>query len=345
MAFDPIQEDCLRLTLSNIQRGGINPLIDPQSVQRLVEQYQADPEQLIANDAERSFHLVALACGIIDYRVPFLTDPAEAESQATLAEQHLREAVELDPGNWDARRMLAAMESSSNDAYVTYLLEHTSEVESTLPKENAEQAASYEDGLALTLEARPYLRWLSALASRQLIAGQYSAALKTARDCLAIDPYDAGDIRHTGVYALAKLERPAQELDQLIASPLETRRTDPWGLIARMSLAYRDFDYAVAGDCLRKLLHTYPHGAESLMYQAEFPDGVFSRVNVEPGSDDELVLALSEATPLLQEGAGTPDAACFSTWVATHELVRQAIQSQQKRPRGRGRAVRKNGGA
>ena len=77
-------------------------------------------------------------------------------------------------------------------------------------------------------------------------------------------------------------------------------------------------------------MRSYPHPAQALYFQAEFPDGVFSRVHVQPGSDDELILALSEATPLLQEGMGTPDAASFAIWVAEHELVQAALTDQDR---------------
>ena len=43
---------------------------------------------------------------------------------------------------------------------------------------------------------------------------------------------------------------------------------------------------------LQALMRSYPHPAQALYLQAEFPDGVFSRVHVQPGSDDELILSL-----------------------------------------------------
>ena len=41
----------------------------------------------------------------------------------------MREAVELDPKNWDARRMLTAICANSNDEYVSYLLDNRAAVE------------------------------------------------------------------------------------------------------------------------------------------------------------------------------------------------------------------------
>ena len=71
-----------------------------------------------------------------------------------------------------------------------------------------------------------------------------------------------------------------------------------------------------------------PHAAEALYFQTEFPDGVYARVNVGVGSTDELVLALSEATPVLQEGLGAPDNASFAAWVATNDIVRSQIDER-----------------
>ncbi len=69
-----------------------------------------------------------------------------------------------------------------------------------------------------------------------------------------------------------------------------------------MSAAWRELDYEGAEHYLRILARSCPHAAEALYFQTEFPDGVYARVNVGVGSTDELVLALSEATPVLQEG-------------------------------------------
>ena len=47
-----------------------------------------------------------------------------------------------------------------------------------------------------------------------------------------------------------------------------------------------------------------------------------------PGSEDELVLAISEATPLLQEGMGAPEASSFSTWISQSDAVQDALDQQ-----------------
>ncbi|MBQ6522475.1 MAG: hypothetical protein IJI15_06600, partial [Atopobiaceae bacterium] len=54
----------------------------------------------------------------------------------------------------------------------------------------------------------------------------------------------------------------------------------------------------------------YPHAALNLMDQKELPEGVFSRLAVGPGTEDELMLAVSEATVLLLDGRYP-----FGAWV------------------------------
>ena len=96
---------------------------------------------------------------------------------------------------------------------------------------------------------------------------------------------------------------------------------DPWTLIALMSAAWRELDYEGAEHYLRILARSCPHAAEALYFQT-------ARVNVGVGSTDELVLALSEATPVLQEGLGAPDNASFAAWVATNDIVRSQIDER-----------------
>ena len=353
MAFDPIQEDCLRLILEDMRRKNVFPLEDAAFIEQGMGAYQTDPSQLIHTDRDRSFHLTARAAEVIDYQIPFLTSEEDVVRQEDLAEGFLREAVELDPKNWDAVRMLAALESPSNDAYVSFLLDHRKEALDDLSALAGSADDPYTREFASDLGTRPYLRWLSALAAQALISGQYRMAFTVAEQCLAIAPHDPGGIRHTGLLALAKLEATHEELAAYrsrhtlayASTPLQPRRAgrpakraaDPWTLLAEMSAAYRAYDFDGATETLAAIVHGFPHAVQALYFQPEFPEGVFARVHVAPGSEDELVLALSEATPLLQEGIGSPDNACFSSWIANHDLVRNALGSHaEPSPSGRG---------
>ena len=94
MAFDPLQEDCNRLVLEALRRNDASP-DDGQFINRCIETYRTDPDSLIVTDRDRSFHLTAKAAGLIDYRIPFMTDEAAAEQAAQQAEDILREALSL----------------------------------------------------------------------------------------------------------------------------------------------------------------------------------------------------------------------------------------------------------
>ena len=333
-------------------------LTDATAVQRLANTFRTDPASLIHTDRDRSFHLVAKATELVDYRIPLLADDAEIDHLAEQAENYLREAAELDPGNWDAARMLAAMDAPTNDAYVSYLLDNRDAVERDVASLSDRAADPYEREFANDLGQRPYLRWLAALASRTLIAGQYRLSLSYAEESLTLAPQDPAGARHTATLAMAKLEVDPADLKSFRTRhaaayqpaapqgrrhPSTERELDAWSLIADMDLAYRSLDYPSATRALRILMRTYPHAAEALFYQSEFPDGLFGRVNAEPGSADELVLALSEATPLLQEGMGAPDDASFSVWIAEHELVQSNLDGRISRARIRESQTHRSG--
>lgn len=354
MAFDPIQEDCLRLTLEALRREHIFPLENAPFIQTCMDRYQEDPAQLIVHDRDRSFHLVALACEAVDYRVPFVTDEAEAERLTDRAEHQLKEACDLDAENWDAQRMLVALTAPTNDAYVAYLIDRRPEVAESVRARTSQATDPYDQEFMRDLGRRPYLRWLGALAAQALIAGKYRLALSTAEDALELAPEDPGDVRHTAMLALAKLEATRDELAAfrrrhatayLPPAPFRRRHTkqerpaDAWTLIAELACAYHELDFSGATRALRTLMRAYPRTAEALYYQAEFPEGLFARVHVIPGSEDELILALSESTPLLQEGLGAPENACLASWIATHPLVTDALS---ERRHGAG-AVRRSG--
>lgn len=345
MAFDPIQEDCHRLILATMRRKRIMPLENQPFIERCMEEFQEDPSQLIKSDRDRSFHLVARATELIDYRVPFIPDDTQAEEEANEAEHELAEAISLDKDNWDAQRMLTALQADSNTSYMEYLLAHKDEVKRSLDEALVHTSDPYDREFAGDLARRPYLRWLAALASQSLIAGRYRLALDAVEESLALAPDDPADIRFTGLFIMAKLECSREDLRRyrarhrlsFQAGGILRRRNhqgekipDAWSLIAELSVAYHEFDFVGATRVLRNILRLYPRAARALYYQAEFPEGVYARVNVTPQTDDELILALSEATPLLQEGMGSPTNACFATWVGSHELVREAFGEQDR---------------
>ena len=165
-----------------------------------------DPSSLIHTDRERSFHLVSKATEVVDYRAPFAPTEQDAEAQFDIAENYLREATELDPRNWDAQRMLATLQSESDDELISYLLDHRADVERDVEHLLEDASNPYEEEFARDLGQRPLQRWIAMLASRLFIAGQYRMALMCAEEGLRAYPLDMAGIRHTGMLALAKLE-------------------------------------------------------------------------------------------------------------------------------------------
>ena len=330
MAFDPIQEDCLRLILGSMKREHVYPLENGPYVNSRIKLFHENPDALIANDADRAFHLIARATEQLDYQLPFVLDDAEADTMTEAVEALLEEASSLDPDNWDARRMLAAVRLPSVDEYYRYLDEHADEVFSSYAAAVEGASDAYAREYASDLARRPYLRWMAALASKALIAGHYTRALEAAERSLSIAPDDPADIRLTAMYAAAKLERGADEIDRLDAPATFMFPGRPgmraWGILARIALAYKGLDMQAADRAVDELFEAYAGTAYVLYNQTEFPDGTFARVNVQPGSDDELALAVSEATPLLQEGAGAPDSASLAAWLAEHPRVRLEME-------------------
>ena len=343
MAFDPIQEDCHRLVLEALRRDNI-PLTDGAAVERLMEQFTRNPAPLIVHDRDRAGHLIAKVVEAVDYRIPFIPDDTQAEQEEAAAENMLREAAAARSGQL-GRSAHADRPHRRTPTRSTYsiLVSKRDEVEHDLALKIASAQDPYEREAAGDLTRRPYLRWLAALASRALISGRYRMSLEAANRSLDFAPNDPAGVRHTAMLAMAKLEYPAEELKRfrsahsvpyLANTPLRRRPKDaerdldPWTLIALMSAAWRELDYEGAEHYLRILARSCPHAAEALYFQTEFPDGVYARVNVGAGSTDELVLALSEATPVLQEGLGAPDNASFAAWVATNDIVRSQIDER-----------------
>lgn len=331
MAFDPLQEDCLRLIFRSMQREGIYPLENSAYIEAAMERFQEDPGALIRTDEDRAFHLMAKATEIIDYRLPFISNDEQADAELARAEGLLNEAAALDPENRDAERMLVAIKAPTNEEYFRFLADREPEVAAEAEKRVAQASTVYEREYAHDLGLRPYLRWLAALASKALIAGRYHVTLDAAAKSLALAPDDPADMRFTALIALAKLECSPQELEELrtqhVPAFLARTQPDPWSLLARMAVHYKALDYDGADRALAEIFSLVPNAARALYYQTEFPDGVYARVHVEPGTEDELILALSECTVLLQEGLGAPEAAPLAAWVGSHPLVERGMEA------------------
>lgn len=321
MAYDPQREDYQRLGLRfAASLKGARTSETTRAFADFGRRFAQDRDSLPQTDEDRAFHLVVTATSIIDYQLPFATDE-QAVSLIDRGHKVLDEALSLDANCFDAVRMKAASVSRSFEDYHHFLRESEPSVRSHC-KEQHDHALREPAGertlLMADLAMRPYVRWLATEAEQALICGRNREALSLAREIFALDPSDAADARFTAALALAKLEDEAglDELARTNALHVHRAPDDGWMQLSRIALAHKAHDLDKARSALGVLCDTYPHAAETLIRQSELPDGVFSRLNTLPYSEDELILATSEAMVLLQEGNDPDGRGVLGGWLA-----------------------------
>lgn len=321
MAFDPQREDYQRLGLRFAQSLDMtDPAQATHAFASFGRRFAQDRDSLPQADSDRAFHLVVRASKLIDYELPFANDDRAAQ---IIEEGHriLDEAVMLDRHCYDAIRMKAAATNPSFDAFLRFLNDRSSEVRAYCEEQRASITADQPGeraSLLADLCMRPYFRWVSKQAEEALICGRNREALRLAHQLMELDPKDKADVRFTAAYALAKLEDESglETLARTVRTAGSTRPADDaWMLIARMSLAFKRHELATATNIVDDLVDRYPHAAEVLIRQHELPDGVFARLPAIPYSEDELIIAVSEATVLLQEGIDPQGRGILGTWV------------------------------
>lgn len=333
MPFDAHAEDYQRLKLRLAQNLVTE---DPLEVQTAYDnfdkQFLKSRDALPQTDQDRSFSLIARAATLIDRQLPF---SEETRAQQIIERAHglLAEALSLDPDNADAHRMIAASEQPGFDAFFQWLDARADRVKEQCEKrciETGEGLPKPLRELADHLAMRPYFRWLATMASQALICGRNRESLQLCYKAMEADPLDMGDVRFTAVLALAKLEdakglerikkrfiyTPRRRLASLVL-PLQRRSSyNAWLSLANLAIAYKQRDFTSAEEKLQRMLRRYPHAAATFIRQHELPEGVFARLPVIPKSEDELIVALSEATILLQEGREQGVCGPFGTWLA-----------------------------
>jgi hypothetical protein len=321
VAFDAQWEDYQRMALRFAQSlDDVSPTEASRAFAGFGRQYAQERDSLPQTDADRAFHLMAEATNLIDYHLPFATDE-EAETIISRGHRLLEEAISLDPLCHDAVRMDAAARCPSFESYYDFLVSNEPEVRAHCIEahEKARLDASEERAEMLAhLALWPYLRWQAMIASKALICGRNREAIRICLDLFDLDPTDSADARFTAALAYAKLE-DEQGLDQFELRCRRLRRPhtppDGWLLLARLSLAFRRRDLPRARQLISRLIELYPHALTILAQQRELPDGVFARLAVPPFSEDELVLAVSEATVLTQEGRDSLGHGTLGTWL------------------------------
>ena len=337
MSFDPRHEDYFRLSLR------FSHTLDDMPSQEAIRAFTSfgrrfarERDSLPQTDADRAFHLVAKAATLIDYELPFVEDEQRGHELIDQGRRLLTEALSLDPSCADAERMLAASSQQSFEGFYEYLCIGEPEVQRRCSEERDAVSTQGRDEravLARDLAMRPYLRWLANLASQALICGHNRKALHACTQALHTDPTDAAGVRLTAACAFAKLE-DAAGLDTLIAQyralPHDNQATNAWFQLARIALAYKAHDMTTAHAQLSLIVSTYPHACAALIRQQELPEGVFARLAVAPLSEDELIVALSEMTILLQEGREQDGRGSFGAWIAQEaERFAQPWEAQE----------------
>lgn len=333
MAHDPRREDYQRMAL----RYALTLDEDPTSAVRAMATFgrrlAQDRDSLPQTDADRAFHLVALAADLLDRRLPFAGDQQVPRIESR-AEALLDEALSLDPACHDAVRMRSIARGGSVERRYRALVDGASAVRASCEAERdrlCERLDGERRALAADVAMRPWERWVAELAEDALICGRNHAAVSAAEELLAADPHDVSDARFTLAYALAKLEDEpglSRLLSRYPSLCAPRAADDAWVLLAQVALAHKRWDLAAARDLLARLLRVYPDAGAALIRQTELPDGAFARLRVAPYSPDELILAVSEGTVLLQEGRESSGRGVLGAWVAstTAELDPQAAR-------------------
>ena len=335
MSHNPIWEDYQRMGLRFVLSLDTTSTISvTRAFSSFSRRFTSDRDALPQTDSDRAFHLVTLAADLIDQELP-ISDDNRAEEIIEDGHRMLDEALSLDKNCHDALRMQALANCSSFGAALDFLEEHEQEVHDSCEKERmaAEEMPSDERRmLASDLAMRPYLRWLACEASEALILGRNRQAIEFCRRALATDPKDTVDARFTAALAFAKLE-DEEGLNAFLKEAADggAPRVDSnaWTLMARLALAYKRRDNEGCERYLSALRTNYRRDCyETLFRQIELPEGVFARLAVEPFSEDELILCVSESTVLLQEGIDFSGRGTMGSWlraeVAAH-LPRQRV--------------------
>lgn len=321
MAFDARDEDYQRLMLTfSRSLDEQRPLEAAHSLASFGRRFTRERDAMPQTDEDRAFHLVAEAAAMIDYELPFVTDDESAEALISRAHHMLDEAVALDHDCHDAVRMLAASESPTFESYYRYLADRAPEVRASC---EAARDAFRDDSperleLGRELAMRPYLRWMATMASKALICGRNHETIRICEELLVLDPHDNADARFTCALAYAKLEDDAglEDFAARTRPLLRAGSEDAWLILARIALAHRRHDLDQAHTLLTRLQEIYVQSQRALVVQHELPDGVFARLDAPPFSEDELILALSEGTVLLQEGRDDAGRGVLGTWIA-----------------------------
>lgn len=321
MAHSPMWEDYQRMAyrfVASLPNMSVNDAA--RSLEDFAQRFAHERDSLPQTDEERAFHLVAVVADMVDQELP-IADDERAQQIMLDAPRMLDEALSLDKGCQDAVRMSQTMSQDSFESTLTFLMDRRAEVRERCEEDfrKASEHPSLEIRLlGRDLALRPYLRWVSQAATYALVLGHNRQTLTLVDEALKADPGDAVGALFTGVLAYAKLE-DEEGLEAFVKSSRRhgALRADdnPWTLMARMAIAYKQRDFTRAASMIDILARNYHHALDALYRRIDLPEGVFARIAVQPYSEDEVTLCIAESLVFLQEGVDAFVTGTMGSWV------------------------------
>mgnify|MGYP000134534485 CR=1 FL=1 len=237
MAFDPIQEDCLRLILANMEREAFSSSKTPCT--------SIVPPRRSKTTPRRS------STPIVSAR--FTWYPRQRRSSTTVRRSHRpnrtprRSSTLRRTTCASDRARPAQLGCPAHARHPAIGIGRRTHLLSARPSRRCRtrrrapprgRIEPLRRGVRARFGAAALQRWIAMLASRLFIAGQYRMALMCAEEGLRAYPLDMAGIRHTGMLALAKLEVAPEELKRYrsrhaaayqLAGKSASRRTQPGG--------------------------------------------------------------------------------------------------------------------
>ena len=294
---------------------------------------RANPDTYLTGAPERALMLLAQTLESIDesrdrddyldddqYRLAFM---ARMGTLAAASEK----ALEIDPANLDAKLLLTIATPQPVDKRVRTMAGVLAEAEDAAKGPHSDGALARELGLPegyANLFSRPKLRVLAAIARWSLLAAQPRRAVGNALRLLveSKDERDPLGARYTLALAYARLEDEAgfQELDRAWG-----HRDSAWSALARTLLLFKLDRMPAARRALTGYISVYESGAFGLASPTLVEPYLPDRPYFEPGTLDEVVLAVHEAEPIIVD---TPD---FMNWCNSQPNFRESADAYARR--------------
>lgn len=282
-AREELVERCVRRRAERL--GGLSD----EAMAELRLDVAAHVDDFVDTPEEQAFSLLGRALDA--YATPgdedYLDDDAWMEAlrqRDDVLRGRCEEALRIDPGCTDARLVHDQLEPGGP--------------ESVLASLRGDFPAT--DGLGAwdDVFARPRLRAEAAIARACLASTRYRTCVEVCERVLAAMPADEQGARHTEALALVRLEDEAgfDRLDRRFG-----RQGSAWLHLARVLLMYKLDRPSATRRALRGYDRLVTGGAYALLRPILPPPHLPDRLEAEPGSFEEAILAASEAEPVIAD--------------------------------------------